>query len=68
MEAGLKPYDVHAPIALIEAAGGVVTDWTGGPATQGGQVLACGDKCVHEAVLEILSSQRLISDYRSKID
>jgi histidinol phosphatase-like enzyme (inositol monophosphatase family) len=28
VEAGLHPYDIHAPIAVIEAAGGVVTDWT----------------------------------------
>ena len=29
IEAGLKPYDVAAPIAVIEAAGGIVTDWHG---------------------------------------
>jgi fructose-1,6-bisphosphatase/inositol monophosphatase family enzyme len=27
IEAGLHPYDICAPIAVIEAAGGVVTDW-----------------------------------------
>ena len=31
IEAGLQPYDVQAPIALIEAAGGIVTDWQGRP-------------------------------------
>jgi histidinol phosphatase-like enzyme (inositol monophosphatase family) len=30
IEAGLHPYDICAPIAVIEAAGGVVTDWSGG--------------------------------------
>ena len=36
IEAGLHPYDIQAPIAVIEAAGGIVTDWTGGPAHLGG--------------------------------
>jgi hypothetical protein len=40
IEAGLHPYDICAPIAVIEAAGGVVTDWEGGPAHGGGRVLA----------------------------
>jgi fructose-1,6-bisphosphatase/inositol monophosphatase family enzyme len=31
IEAGLHAYDICAPIAVIEAAGGVVTDWEGGP-------------------------------------
>ncbi|NHX28304.1 histidinol-phosphatase, partial [Escherichia coli] len=35
VEAGLNPYDIHAPIAVIEAAGGVVTDWRGRPAHAG---------------------------------
>ena len=29
IEAGLNAYDIHAPIAVIEAAGGLVTDWDG---------------------------------------
>ena len=27
IEAGLQPYDIQGPQAVIEAAGGVVTDW-----------------------------------------
>ena len=38
VEAGLAAYDIQAPIAVIEAAGGIVTDWRGGPAHQGGRV------------------------------
>ena len=34
IEAGLQAYDIHAPIAVIEAAGGVVTDWQGRPALE----------------------------------
>ncbi len=55
IEAGLKAYDVQAPIALIEGTGGLVTNWTGGSAEKGGRVLACGDKIIHEKVVNILS-------------
>jgi fructose-1,6-bisphosphatase/inositol monophosphatase family enzyme len=40
IEAGLHPMTFQAPIAVIEAAGGVVTDWEGGPAHAGGRALA----------------------------
>lgn len=55
IEAGLNAYDVVAPIAVIEAAGGVVTDWTGGPAHRGGRLIAAGDRRLHAQALEILS-------------
>ena len=54
VEAGLQPYDVMAPIAVIEAAGGIVTDWQGGPAHQGGRVLAAANAAVHAAALAVL--------------
>jgi myo-inositol-1(or 4)-monophosphatase len=47
IETGLKPYDIQALIPLIEAAGGVVTDWRGQPCYGGGDVLACGDAGLH---------------------
>ena len=57
IEAGLKPYDVRAPIAVIEAAGGVVTDWQGKKVDpEGGQILACGDRILHKKVVEILNT------------
>ncbi|MCU0907629.1 MAG: histidinol-phosphatase [Rhodobacteraceae bacterium] len=55
VEAGLHAYDVAAPIALIEAAGGVVTDWTGRPVHAGGRVLAAANAGVHAAALAVLS-------------
>lgn len=55
IEAGLQPYDVQAPIAVIEAAGGLVTDWRGGPADGGGRVLAAGDPALHAAALRLLA-------------
>lgn len=54
IEAGLQPYDIAAPIAVIEAAGGMVTDWTGGPAHHGGQVLAAATPALHAAALDLL--------------
>ncbi|MEL7253779.1 MAG: histidinol-phosphatase [Pseudomonadota bacterium] len=57
IEAGLQAYDVQAPIAVIEAAGGIVTDWTGGPAHEGGRVLAASGPNLHAAALKILMSK-----------
>ncbi|MBW7921620.1 MAG: inositol monophosphatase family protein [Rubellimicrobium sp.] len=55
IEAGLHAYDVNAPIAVIRAAGGVVTDWQGGPAHRGGRLLAAGSPELHAEALAILS-------------
>ncbi|MEM9428973.1 MAG: histidinol-phosphatase [Pseudomonadota bacterium] len=57
IEAGLMPYDIQAPIAVVEAAGGVVTDWSGGPAHQGGRALAAATPALHAAALEILTAR-----------
>lgn len=55
IEAGLNAYDIHAPIAVIEAAGGIVTNWTGGQAHDGGQVLAAANPDIHAAALALLA-------------
>lgn len=55
VEAGLQPYDVAAPIAVIQAAGGVVTDWRGRPAHGGGRILAAANPQIHAEALAILS-------------
>lgn len=55
IEAGLKPYDVAPLVPIIEAAGGMVTTWDGGPASGGGRIVASGDPRVHEQALRILS-------------
>jgi histidinol phosphatase-like enzyme (inositol monophosphatase family) len=55
IEAGLQAYDVQAPIAVIEAAGGIVTDWQGRPALDGGQILAAANRAVHEQALALLN-------------
>ncbi len=56
VEAGLQAYDVAAPIAVIEAAGGIVTNWQGGPAQDGGQVLAAANHEIHAQALAVLAA------------
>ena len=55
IEAKLKAYDIQAPIAVIEGAGGCVTNWRGGVAHNGGQVVAVATKELLEEVLPLLS-------------
>jgi histidinol phosphatase-like enzyme (inositol monophosphatase family) len=54
IEAGLHPYDIHAPIAVIQAAGGIVSNWEGGAAHHGGRVIAAANRDIHAAALAIL--------------
>lgn len=54
IEAGLQAYDIQGPIAVIEAAGGIVTDWQGGPVHMGGRALAAANPTIHAAALDIL--------------
>ncbi|MEM7076296.1 MAG: histidinol-phosphatase [Pseudomonadota bacterium] len=55
IEAGLAAYDIQAPIAVIQAAGGIVTDWSGGPAHHGGRAIAAANAAQHDAALQRLS-------------
>ncbi|MGV6839187.1 MAG: inositol monophosphatase family protein [Planktomarina sp.] len=54
IEAGLHAYDIQGPMAVVQAAGGVVTSWSGGPAHNGGQVIAVANASIHAAALDIL--------------
>ena len=56
IEAGLKPYDIAALIPIVTGAGGVVTTWDGGDASNGGRVVAAGDPRMHEAALALLNA------------
>jgi len=56
IEAGLNRYDISAPIAVVEAAGGIVTNWQGGSIHDGGQVIAAGDRAIHAQAVELLNS------------
>jgi len=57
LEAGVQRYDVAAPIALIRAAGGVVTDWRGGDPLGGDRIemLAAANGDLHAEVLDLLA-------------
>jgi inositol-phosphate phosphatase/L-galactose 1-phosphate phosphatase/histidinol-phosphatase len=56
LEAGLQTYDFCALAPVVEAAGGVVTDWQGNPLTlaSDGTILACGDSRTHAEILSFL--------------
>jgi len=54
IEAGLHSYDIAAGVAVIEAAGGIVTDWQGGPAHEGGRALAASSAALHAEALALL--------------
>ena len=54
IEAGLKSYDIQAPISVVEAAGGFVANWFGEPSPQGGQIVAAGNYELLQAVIELL--------------
>ena len=55
IEAQLNAYDVQGPIGVITAAGGVVTNWQGEPAHNGGRLLAAANVVLHAQALEVLS-------------
>lgn len=55
IEAGLSAYDIQAPIAVVQAAGGIVTDWQGRPAHEGGRAIAAANADVHAQALAFLS-------------
>ncbi len=56
IEGGLQPYDIIPLIPLIEAAGGVVTDWDGKPALNGGNIIAAANPALHIEALELLGN------------
>jgi inositol-phosphate phosphatase/L-galactose 1-phosphate phosphatase/histidinol-phosphatase len=58
-EASLQPYDYCAVVPVIEGAGGVITDWQGGPLglESGGRVIAAGDPRMHAAARAALAGE-----------
>ena len=58
VEASLKPFDFAALVPIIAGAGGVCTDWQGGPLRldSDGHVIAAGDARVHEAARAMLAA------------
>ncbi len=58
VETGLQPYDYLGPTGLIEAAGGIVTDWEGRPLglESDGRVVAAATRELHRQALALLAS------------
>ena len=55
IESGLQPYDIQPLVPIIEAAGGIVTSWSGGSPYDGGQIIAAGDRELHKVALTMLA-------------
>ena len=58
IEGGLSAYDIMPLIPIVEGAGGVITDWQGNAALNGGLIVAATSKQLHEEVLEYLGSNK----------
>ena len=56
VESGVQAHDVVALIPIVEGAGGIMTNWTGGDAFKGGDVIACGDRRLHDEALARLAA------------
>ena len=54
VEAGLKPWDIQPLIPIVLAAGGVVTDWSGGPAEHSDRVVIAANAELHAQALAAL--------------
>ncbi|MEM9350503.1 MAG: inositol monophosphatase family protein [Pseudomonadota bacterium] len=54
IEAGLQAYDIQGPMAVVQAAGGVVTNWEGGPVHDGGRAIAAATPELHRAALAMI--------------
>lgn len=58
VEASLQPYDYLPLVAVIEGAGGLLTDWQGRPLglDSDGRALAAGDQRAHAAAMAVLAA------------
>ena len=55
IESGLQAWDAAALVPVVTGAGGVMSDWTGGPCHGGGQVVAAATPALHAEALEALA-------------
>lgn len=57
VEADMKPYDYLALVAVVESAGGTITDWRGDPLglSSDGRIVAAATAALHQQALELLS-------------
>lgn len=57
IEAQMKVWDIQPLVPIIEAAGAVVTDWSGGPPGPSGQVIVAADRELHREALAALRAR-----------
>ncbi|HEX8511920.1 MAG TPA: inositol monophosphatase family protein [Allosphingosinicella sp.] len=55
-ESGLKPHDYNALVPLVRAAGGVVSNWSGGSDLGAGQIVAAASEALLEDACRLLTS------------
>ena len=55
IEGGLSAYDIMPLIPIVEGAGGIITDWQGNTAQDGGLIVAASGQRLHGEVLELLN-------------
>lgn len=58
IEAGLQDYDICSPAAVVSAAGGVVTTWSGDAPHKGGRIIAAANPDIHAEALALLQASR----------
>ena len=56
VEHQLASHDIMALVPVIEGAGGIITDWHGGPVRLGetSSIIACATKALHQQVIEAM--------------
>lgn len=54
-ESGLKPHDYNALVPLVRAAGGAVSNWSGGSDLGAGQIVAAANEALLEGACRLLS-------------
>ncbi len=55
VEGGLSAYDIMPLIPVVEGAGGIVTDWQGNSAVDGGFVIAAANDTLHKEAMSLLN-------------
>jgi myo-inositol-1(or 4)-monophosphatase len=56
-ESGLKPHDYNALVPLVKAAGGAVSNWSGGSDLSAGQIVAAASEALLEEACRLLGRQ-----------
>ena len=54
IQCGNKIWDIHPLIPIIEASGGIVTNWKNESAVKAGNILVSANKSIHNKFLKIL--------------